>query len=55
MPSIAIPVALTAAHIDAHPRRVDVDPLPRLVQDMAIEELQTAAVELDRAPGVGFE
>jgi hypothetical protein len=33
----------------------DLDPVPGLVQDMAIEELQTTAVQLDRAPRVGFE
>ena len=39
-----------------YPRRLDdIDPIPGSVQDMAIEELQTTAVQLDRAPGVGFE
>ena len=33
----------------------DIDPVPWSVQDMTIEELQTAALELDCAPRVGFE
>ena len=33
----------------------DGGPGPRLVQHMAVEELQPAAVELDRAPGMGLQ
>jgi hypothetical protein len=48
---------LTGEHIGQplHLRRLDdIDPVPWPLQDMAIEELQTAAIQLDRAPGMGL-